>query len=189
MRKTVLARRPASLERLRVCLSPPCDELERRIEPVHQLRAQRGGPAGFKPRFPQPHAAGHGALEGLGQCWRISIARPELRALGAVSPRSTKRSSAMRPVARHCSMPTCTCQPDQRYGGRRFQVVIDLARPTRCARSFADDYYVVVTNGPRTRTEEIRHAYHYLIDPLSIRFQQNLEPKRPMATWRMFRRY
>lgn len=74
--------------------------------------------------------------------------------------------------------------PTSGMAGRRFQIYVDLLGPPNQvhARSYLDDYFVVVTPSVRPRVEEIRHAYlHYLLDPLCIRYQTRLEPKRGLG--------
>ena len=59
--------------------------------------------------------------------------------------------------------------PTAGYLGRRFQIYVDtLGAPNQVqTRSYADDYYVVVTPSAELRVNDIRHAYlHYLLDPL-----------------------
>lgn len=63
--------------------------------------------------------------------------------------------------------------PTSGYRGRRFQVYLNLLGPPNQVqtRSYADNYYVVVTPSPAPQIDEIRHAYlHYLLDPLSLRY-------------------
>ena len=66
------------------------------------------------------------------------------------------------------------------YLGRRFEIYIDLlGAPNQVqTRSYADDYYVVVTPTIEPRIQDIRHAYlHYLIDPLGLKFDLQLMEK------------
>ncbi len=63
--------------------------------------------------------------------------------------------------------------PTSGFRGRRFQVYLNLLGPPNQVqtRSYADNYYVVVTPSPQPQLDEIRHAYlHYLLDPLSLRY-------------------
>ena len=56
--------------------------------------------------------------------------------------------------------------------GRYFQIYIDLlAAPNQIqTRSYANDYYVVITPSAEARISDVRHAYlHYLLDPLATR--------------------
>lgn len=74
--------------------------------------------------------------------------------------------------------------PTSGFTGRRFQIYVDLqGAPNQVhARSYMDDYFVVVTPSARPKVEEIRHAYlHYLLDPLCIRYQARLEPKKGLG--------
>jgi tetratricopeptide (TPR) repeat protein len=63
--------------------------------------------------------------------------------------------------------------PTSGIRGRRFQVYLNLLGPPNQVqtRSYADNYFVVVTPSPEPQIDEIRHAYlHYLLDPLSLRY-------------------
>lgn len=74
--------------------------------------------------------------------------------------------------------------PTSGFTGRRFQIFIDLlGAPNQIqTRSYKDDYFVVVTSSPEPRINDIRHAYlHYLLDPLSLRFVDQLERLKPLA--------
>ncbi|HLK47366.1 MAG TPA: tetratricopeptide repeat protein [Bryobacteraceae bacterium] len=70
------------------------------------------------------------------------------------------------------------------FKGRHFQILIELlAAPNQIqTRSYADDYTIVVTPSPEPRIFDIRHAYlHYLLDPLSTRYEEILDRKKPLA--------
>jgi tetratricopeptide (TPR) repeat protein len=70
--------------------------------------------------------------------------------------------------------------------GRRFQVLIDLmAAPNQIqTRNYKDDYFVVITSTPELPMEQIQYAYlHYLLDPLALRFSEQLEKKRGIADY------
>lgn len=74
--------------------------------------------------------------------------------------------------------------PTSGGSGRRFQIFVELlAAPNQVhVRSFADDYFVVVTPSVRPRTSDIRRSYlHYLLDPLAIRYRKNLDAKRGLG--------
>ena len=65
--------------------------------------------------------------------------------------------------------------------GRRFQVIIDLlGAPNQIqTRSYRDDYTIVVTPSPEPQSDEVRHAYlHYLLDPLVLKYAEQLDKKR-----------
>jgi tetratricopeptide (TPR) repeat protein len=67
---------------------------------------------------------------------------------------------------------------------RRFQIFIELqAAPNQIqTRSYSDNYTIVVTPSPDTRTFDIRHAYlHYLLDPLATRNQEVLNRKKSLV--------
>lgn len=70
------------------------------------------------------------------------------------------------------------------FKGRRFQIFIELlAAPNQIqTRSYGDDYTIVITPSPELRTFDVRHAYlHYLLDPLSTRYQEVLNRKKALA--------
>lgn len=74
--------------------------------------------------------------------------------------------------------------PTSGFTGRRFQIYIDLlGAPNQIqTRSYKDDYFVVVTPSPEPRVNDIRHAYlHYLLDPLSLHFIDQLDRLKPLA--------
>jgi tetratricopeptide (TPR) repeat protein len=74
------------------------------------------------------------------------------------------------------------------YRGRRFQIYVDLlGAPNQIqSRSFKDDYYVVVTPSPEPQIDEIRHAYlHYLLDPLALRYFEQLNRLKGVADFAM----
>jgi tetratricopeptide (TPR) repeat protein len=68
--------------------------------------------------------------------------------------------------------------------GRRFQIYIDLlGAPNQIqTRSYANDYYVVVTPSAEPRIHDVRHAYlHFLLDPLATRHEEIIMRKRGLA--------
>ena len=70
------------------------------------------------------------------------------------------------------------------FRGRRFQIYIELlAAPNQIqTRSYGFDYTIVITPSPELRTFDVRHAYlHYLLDPLSTRYQEILERKKGLT--------
>jgi len=76
--------------------------------------------------------------------------------------------------------------PTSGYLGRNFQIYIDLlGAPNQVqSRSYKDDYFVVVTPSPEMETDQIRHAYlHYLLDPLALKFAENLNRKKSMIDY------
>jgi len=61
--------------------------------------------------------------------------------------------------------------------GRNFQIYLDLlGAPNQVqTRSYADDYFVVVTPSAEPRVPDIRHAYlHYLLDPLATKYSEDI---------------
>ena len=70
------------------------------------------------------------------------------------------------------------------FKGRRFQIYIELlAAPNQIqTRSYGDEYTIVLTPSPEPQISDIRHAYlHYLLDPLSTRYQETLKRKEGIA--------
>jgi tetratricopeptide (TPR) repeat protein len=70
------------------------------------------------------------------------------------------------------------------FRGRHFQIFIELqAAPNQIqTRSYGNDYTIVVTPSPEPRIFDVRHGYlHYLLDPLSTRFQEILERKKSLV--------
>lgn len=74
--------------------------------------------------------------------------------------------------------------PTSGFLGRRFQIYIDLqAAPFQVqTRSYKDDFYVVITPSPEPQIDEVRHSYlHYLLDPVAMKFAEQLARVRGMA--------
>lgn len=70
------------------------------------------------------------------------------------------------------------------FKGRRFQIFVELmGAPNQIqTRSYGDDYTIVITPSPEPRIFDVRHAYlHYLLDPLSTRYQEILDRKKALA--------
>ncbi len=70
--------------------------------------------------------------------------------------------------------------------GTRFQIYLDLlAAPNQVhTRSYKDDYFIVVTPSSEPQADSVRHAYlHYQLDPLSLRYAQELEKKRSLIDY------
>lgn len=70
--------------------------------------------------------------------------------------------------------------------GRRFQVFIDLlGEPNQVQhRIYIDTYYVVVTPTEEPPVDDIRHAYiHYLADPIGIKFSNDIQQKKALASY------
>jgi tetratricopeptide (TPR) repeat protein len=73
--------------------------------------------------------------------------------------------------------------PSLGTSGRRFRVYIDLmAAPHHVqARSYGDDFFVVLTPSPDLHIPEIRQAYiAFIVDPYATKFAANLEKKKPL---------
>lgn len=76
--------------------------------------------------------------------------------------------------------------PTSGYLGRRYQIYVDLLGPPNQVdtRSYADDYFVVVTPSPQPPIDEIRHAYlHYLSDPLPLKYSKQVDEKRALGDY------
>jgi hypothetical protein len=72
------------------------------------------------------------------------------------------------------------------YLGRRFSVFVDLlGAPNQIhTRSYADDYFVVLTPAGEPQTNDIRHAYlHYLLDPPSVKYSDLIMKKKGLADY------
>lgn len=75
--------------------------------------------------------------------------------------------------------------PSAGYLGRSFTVFLDpLGAPGQTnARSYATDYYVVISPGAsgELKMDEIRHTYlHYLLDPLALKYPTNIKRIEPL---------
>ncbi len=69
------------------------------------------------------------------------------------------------------------------FSRRRFQIYVDLlGAPNQInIRSYASEYYVVVTPSAEPQVGDIRHAYlHFMIDPLSIRYSEEIDKKKSL---------
>jgi tetratricopeptide (TPR) repeat protein len=67
------------------------------------------------------------------------------------------------------------------YLGRQFQIYLELlAAPNQIqSRSYADDYFIVLTPSQDPQVDDVRHAYlHYLLDPLGIKNGEKLLKKK-----------
>ena len=70
--------------------------------------------------------------------------------------------------------------------GRRFQIFIDLlGAPNQVqSRSFADEYFIVVTPSVEPQIDGVRHAYlHYLVDPLGLKFSEDINKKHALGDY------
>lgn len=75
--------------------------------------------------------------------------------------------------------------PSGSYLGRTFTIDLEpMGAPSEInARSYGNDYYVVITPGTNTslKMDQIRHAYlHYLIDPMVGKYAANLTALEPV---------
>lgn len=71
------------------------------------------------------------------------------------------------------------------FRGRHFQIFVELqAAPNQIqTRSYGDNYTIVITPSPEPRIFDVRHAYlHYLLDPLSTRYEEILDRKKTIAS-------
>jgi len=72
------------------------------------------------------------------------------------------------------------------YLGRRFQIFVDLlGAPNQVqTRSYADDYFIVLTPSAEPQIDGIRHTYlHYLIDPLGLKFSEDINKKHALGDY------
>ncbi len=70
--------------------------------------------------------------------------------------------------------------------GTRFQIYLDLLGPANQVqtRSYKNDYFIVLTPSAEPESASIRHAFlHYQVDPLSLRYAQELEKKRSLIDY------
>ncbi|MBV9744396.1 MAG: hypothetical protein JO099_11580, partial [Acidobacteriia bacterium] len=70
------------------------------------------------------------------------------------------------------------------FRGRTFQIYVELLAPPNQiqTRSYANSYTIVIAPSPEPRIFDVRHAYlHYLLDPMSTRYREILERKKPIA--------
>ena len=70
--------------------------------------------------------------------------------------------------------------------GRHFQIYVDLlGAPNQTqARSYGDEYYVVVTPSVEPQLDRIRHGYlHFLIDPLGLKYGEEITKKHALADY------
>jgi len=189
IRQELLARNPPSLARLKAFMRDQRrgdwnSELSRYIS----FALTSGPPPDFKPKYPAdqlpPDAASLEALRpilaefwaeaGLESLWRAAQPAYDDVIAGYHEPVVNAVLSANMYLR----------NPTSGMSGRRFQVYVDLlGAPNQVhARSYLDDYYVVMTPSARPRVDEIRHAYlHYLLDPLCIRYQSRLNEKRGLG--------
>ena len=75
--------------------------------------------------------------------------------------------------------------PSGNYQGHSFTVFVDpMGAPSEInARSYSNDYYVIVTPAPGSgpKVDLIRHTFlHFLLDPMVGRFAANLKPLDPL---------
>ncbi len=72
------------------------------------------------------------------------------------------------------------------YLGRHFQVYFDMLTPPNVVqtRSYADDYFVVISPSNEPRVQDIRHAYlYFLMDPLGTKYGMDLKEKSSLAAF------
>jgi tetratricopeptide (TPR) repeat protein len=73
--------------------------------------------------------------------------------------------------------------PSSSYLGRHYYIVIDVlgASSAALARNYGEDYYLVVPPAPHTTLDEIRHQFfHFVLDPLSLKFANRFYGKRTL---------
>lgn len=189
IRRAVQAKNPPSLARLRAFLrDTPQGDWNAELSRYVSFALTLGPPPGFKAKYDpaqtppdvialeplRPLLADFWAEAGLETIWRA--AQPAYDE--AIASYQEPVINALLSVNLYLRNPTSGMT------GRRFQIYVDLlGAPNQVhARSYMDDYFVVVTPSVRPRVEDIRHAYlHYLLDPLCIRYQAKLEPKKGLG--------
>jgi tetratricopeptide (TPR) repeat protein len=189
VRKAVLARNPPSLARIRnLFAARRAWNWNAELSQYISYALSIDGPPDFKPRFsPNRMPPDTLPLEGLAPMLADFYREAGIAELWVLAQPAFDQviETYHAPVTKALFDANMYLRnPTSGMSGRRFQVIIDLlGAPNQVhTRSFADDYFVVVTHGARARVEDIRHAYlHYLLDPLAIRYQQNLAPKRPLG--------
>jgi tetratricopeptide (TPR) repeat protein len=76
--------------------------------------------------------------------------------------------------------------PTAGYLGRSFQIYLDLlGAPNQVqTRSYANEYFVVVTPSAEPRVDDIRHAYlHYLLDPQATKYGMEILKKKSIEDY------
>src|SRR5712692_7082124 len=76
--------------------------------------------------------------------------------------------------------------PTAGYLGRSFQIYLDLlGAPNQVqTRSYANEYFVVVTPSAEPRVQDIRHAYlHYLLDPQATKYGMDILKKKSLEDY------
>ena len=76
--------------------------------------------------------------------------------------------------------------PTAGYLGRSFQIYLDLlGAPNQVqTRSYANEYFVVVTPSAEPRVDDIRHAYlHYLLDPQATKYGMEILKKKSLEDY------
>lgn len=184
----IQARKPASLAALKAFF-----EQHRQRDPVEDLSQYISfalsvqGPPGFKYKFLlnqlPPDVFGLQGLEklmarfagesGVDELWKKAQPRYErqLERYHAGIARAVLEANAY------------VRSPTSGVLGRRFQVYLELLAPSNQVhvRSYANDYYVVVTPAAEPQIAEIRHAYlHYLVDPIVLRHAEEVNQKKPL---------
>jgi tetratricopeptide (TPR) repeat protein len=76
--------------------------------------------------------------------------------------------------------------PTSGFLGRRFQIYVDLlGAPNQLhTRSYAEDYYVVVTPTAEPRVNDIRRAYlFYMLDPLATKYAEKINRNKSLIDY------
>lgn len=185
-RQVVIGRKPPILKRLREFYAAhrtgdPTADLSQYIS----FALSVDGPPSFKPKFaPINMPPDTIALEGLGPILAEFHEQAGLEQLWEQAQPAFEEAIARyhEPITQAVLESNLYLRfPTSGPGGRRFQVYVDLlGAPNQVhTRSFADEYFVVVTPSAQLRTKDIRHAYlHYLLDPIAIRHAGLLEKKK-----------
>lgn len=189
VRQAIAQRNPKSLERIRRFyeshrLENPTSELRQYVS----FALSVDGPPSFKPKFPPnrmpPDAA---SLEGFGELLAEFYREAALDELWAQAQPAYDEVIARyhEPVTNAILEANMYLRnPTSGMRGRRFQIYLDLlGAPNQVhARSFGDEYFVVVTASAQPRVKDIRRAYlHYLLDPLAIRNAAVIDKKKDVC--------
>ena len=125
------------------------------------------------------------ALQGLGPLLTRFYQEADIPALWKKSQPSIDQAIARYhvPVTAAVTEVNAYLRSTGSYFVRRFQIYVDLlGAPNQIhIRSYASEYYVVVTPSPEPQVSDIRHAYlHFMVDPLSIKYSEDLDKKKSL---------
>ena len=190
-RRWVEAKRPPVLKELREFFA-----LHRQRNPAAELSQyisfalSTTGPPDFKYRFPTyllpPDAQ---PLDGFEKIMKRFHEEAEIGDLWRQSQPAIEQAIARyhEPVSRVLLEANGYLRnPTSETMGRRFQVFVELLGAPNIVetRSYADDYFVVVTPSAEPRIDDIRYAcLMFLLDPLALRNSELLNKKRALLDY------